>query len=44
MENFLDKSYNREKFTKFIGNFLPDDFTPTEQDLDYQKNFFSKSH
>jgi len=35
----FDTPYHRNDFTKFVQNFLPDDFTPTVQTVDYQAKF-----
>ena len=32
----FDQIYNPDDFARFINDFLPDDFTPIEQVIDYQ--------
>ena len=34
--------YNREDFERFVQNFLPDDFIPASQEMDYQASFSKK--
>jgi hypothetical protein len=38
----FDQPYNRNDFEQFIGNFLPDDYTPIEQEIDYQSMYSQK--
>jgi len=39
----FDQSYNPDDFARFISDFLPDDFTPIEQGIDYQASYIQKA-
>jgi len=38
----FDHPYNHHNFTQFISDFLPDDYTPIEQIIDYQAAYIQQ--